>query len=194
MSKPLTNAERRRIAVHEAGHAIAALKNGMHVSEALIHEHANENEAAGHTATEQLRRRLFMYDRTARAYTGEAADRAYADRNAVIDYCGYLAESLLLGGYYRHSAEVDRAEANHYLAAAYREVDDALVARLLRRATNLLVRYTPELIAIAAELFRRGQMTEAEIRNAMRSDFKSPTLTAFMSSLRADRRRMNRRS
>ncbi len=143
MSPRFTDAFRRRVAIHEAGHAIGAIKLGVRFTRVSIDFGSDEGP-------------ILLISRF---------DRSDADSFAVVCWCGGLAEDRLLGTDEPCGDCDDRQAAVDRLATVYRarELERALIrCRLLAR--SLVRRHTWEIGIVADALVERETLRPSDVR------------------------------
>lgn len=166
-----------QIAVHEAGHAFMAVQVGLSIDEVSIGVRETLTRGVsdgGVTMSAVQRRRAFGYDRTAKRYTREAAERDYAERQAMISSAGYLAECVWTGRYMKHGDFSDRRAIEEVLRPHY--PDDAAFERATQRLQRRVLRIfegSPRaqaaIPAIADALRERKRLTGSEVRRIVRT-------------------------
>lgn len=168
--RPFTKSERKRIAVHEAGHALAALKMGINFGKASVKRSAHSGELAGSVDTFGTQRvRALMFDRSKGGYTLEAARRVHVERDAIVSFAGAIAEALVLGGWRVDSIAYDLSQARETLAAYYAPAAIPQVEmRLKLRTARMLDRRLVDILMLAGELLKHNELTKIEIQKLLR--------------------------
>src|SRR6185312_9712756 len=111
-----------QIAIHEAGHAFMAVKLGLSIDEVSIGTREMLTKGfsdGGVTISAIQRRRALRYDRSSKAYTKEAAERDYAERQAMVSTAGHLAECVWTGRYMKNGDNVDKRAIEEVLRPHY---------------------------------------------------------------------------
>jgi len=161
-----------QIAIHEAGHAFMAIKLGLSIDEVSIGFRETLEKGfsdGGVTMSATQQRRAFRYDRATKSYTLEAAERDYAERQAMVSSAGYLAECVWIGRYMKNGDRSDRRAIDEVLRPYYpgdvefNRVCDRLQRRVLRMFEGS--RYAHATVpAIADALRERKRLTGREVR------------------------------
>lgn len=165
-----TRDERRRrvVAVHEAGHAVAAVRLLGWRSIRLVTIVADGNAAGRVELTKTALRRLI--DPDLHAVDVKTLDAAVS--HAVFALAGEAAQRRLApGSYRRYQCEHDLASMGEMLFAVTsgaRE-SDRMAAWLDVRAAEFVKRWAYEIEAVARSLLDRARLTGEEVRDAMRS-------------------------
>lgn len=165
-----------QIAIHEAGHAYMAIKLGLSIDEVSIGLRETLKRGfsdGGVTMSAAQRIRSFRYDRTTKRYTKEAAERDYAERQAMVSSAGYLAECVWTGRFMKHGDISDKRAVEEVLRPFYpsdpefNRADERLRRRVLRlfersRSVGAIVP------AIADALRERKRLTQSEVQAIVR--------------------------
>ena len=165
-----------QIAIHEAGHAFMAIKLGLSIDEVSIGIRETLKKGfsdGGVTMSATQRRRALRYDRASQTYTKEAAERDYAERQAMISSAGHLAECIWTGRFMKHGDNVDKRAIEEVLRPHYPTDPEFNRAneRLRKRALRLLQdsRHAQAAIpAIADALRERKRLDGREVRAIIR--------------------------
>lgn len=165
-----------QIAIHEAGHAFMAIALGLSLDEVSIgfREILTKGFSdGGVTLSATQRRRAVRYDRTKKRYTKEAAERDYAERQAMVSSAGYLAECVWMGRYMKNGDRIDKRAIEELLRPHYPSDPefDRANERLRRRVLRIFEgsRYAHAGVpAIADALRERKRLTGREVRAIVR--------------------------
>lgn len=151
----------RAICYHEAGHAVAAVRLGVRVHLVTVVPDGSPGNL-GRTRTAAL-------DAQAPLWTATGWDAF--ERDAMIELAGPLAEeafgcSVSTWTWQTHRAQAARAALARWPGA--READAAcFVAWYEHRTRERVAAWQPAIISLAAALFARGTLDEAEVAQAM---------------------------
>jgi hypothetical protein len=153
-----------------------AIKLGLSIDEVSIGTREMLTKGfsdGGVTMSAIQRRRALRYDRSSKAYTKEAAERDYAERQAMISTAGHLAECVWTGRYMKNGDNVDKRAIEEVLRPHYptdsefQRANERLRLRVLRLFQDS--RHAQAGVpAIADALRERKRLDGSEVRAIIR--------------------------
>jgi ATP-dependent Zn protease len=159
-------AELFRVATHEAGHAIVALRLRVAIHSVSIAPDGGSRGRVGHHGAARRSGRAFVW----RGKGFIACDAVDAERTATICFGGFASEVLLLGGAEPHGCSQDFEDARLALephTGALGGDMAAIFGRLQLRSARLLSAHAADVKALRSALLERTTLTGREVRRVL---------------------------